>query len=478
MKTTIHTLWFLLLLTGIRTNAQDAFRMRLLGNWNDTVLVAGQVNGFTTTKQYWSDFIGWTHPVSGKEFIIMGSVDSTYFFDVSDPANIRKCASYTGLNRVINRDYDVYKNYVYCVSDNGPSGALQIFDLQYLPDSVHLVLQDSSIVSRVHSLFVDSISQRLYFHAASKTFTQFGDSIVRYDMLILSLQDPENPVVIGELKDLRCGRVHEAYYRNDTAYCSCEYRGLHVFNVHQPDSILYIGGISPPYPYNGYNHTSWVNDEGTFLAFTDELPTGLPLKVFSIAPNKKDIDFATTFNSHPGATPHNLYWIGNKLWTSAYEDGMVLWDMSDPYNPRIEAFYDTYPQNANGVYSGFTGCWAVYPFFKSGNIAASDMHNGLFMLQYDQTLGLGNGRHPQLLSNIYPNPFTNELNMVLYSSVKEAADLKVYNLSGQLLLEKQIDLQEGENALKLEEVSELCNGMYLLRVITSQNIVQQPIVKH
>ncbi len=472
MKTLLKIL-FVTFITIANTRAQQSFRINLLGEWNDTT-IGGQDNPFTHDKQLWSDLMGWTHPVSGKEFVIMGSVDSTYFFDVSDPAHIKKCASFTGINRAVNRDYDVYQNYVYCVSDNGPPGAFQIFDLQYLPDSVHLVLQDSSIITRVHSLFVDSTSKRLYFHAASKTS---GDSITRYDLLILSLNNPENPVVIGELKQPVCGRVHEAYYRNDTAYCSCEYRGLHVFNMQRPDSILYMGGISPPYPYNGYNHTSWVNDEGTFLVFTDEVPVGLPLKVYSIAANKKEFDFEASFNSHPGATPHNPIWIGNKLWTSAYEDGLVLWDMSNPFAPKIEGFYDTYPQNAPGVYKGYTGCWGMYPFFASGNIAASDMHNGLFMLKYDKTLGVNTVQPSMVIGKAFPNPFTSELSLKVYSYEKQTSTLKVYNLSGQLLWEKQIDLQEGENDLKLEELSAIGTGMYLLNMVNPKDIFHIPIIK-
>jgi choice-of-anchor B domain-containing protein len=352
-----HIVLFVFLLNMMAVQAQQSFRTNLLGHWNDTTL-ASRENDFSQDIQIWNDLIGWTDPKNGKEYIIMGSIDSTYFFDVSDPGNIKKCASYDGKVRSINRDYDVYQHYVYCVSDNGDPGAFQIFDLQYLPDSVHLVLEDTTISTRTHSLYVDSTSKRLYFQSGSK-------GAERYFLLILSLEDPEKPVVVGELKDVNCNRVHEAYYRNDTAYCSCGYNGFYVYDMRKPDSIVYMGSIRPPYPYNGYNHTSWLNDDGTFMVFTDEVPAGLPIKVYSINANKIDFDYETSFNSHPGATPHNVIWLGNKLWTSAYEDGMVLWDMSNPFSPKMEAFYDTYPQNADGVYKGYDrmlGCIPVFCF--------------------------------------------------------------------------------------------------------------------
>ena len=467
------------LLLAVSVKAQQSFRMVLEGSWNDSS-ISSQVNNFSKDKQIWNDLMGWTHPISGKEFVIMGSIDSTYFFDVSNPSSIQKCAVYTGKTRSINRDYEVYKNYVYCVSDNGPPGVFQIFDLQYLPDSVHLVLEDTSIITRVHSLFVDSTSKRLYFQAASKTFSQKPDSVIRYDLLILSLDTPENPRVIGELKEPVCGRVHEAYYRNDTAYCSCEYRGLHAFDMRKADSIVYLGGISPPYPFNGYNHTSWLDDSGKFVVFTDEVPVSLPMKLYSIKSNNNqlDFDFENVFNSNIGATPHNLIWKGSQLWTSAYEDGLVLWNMNNPYAPKMEGFYDTYPQNKQGIYNGYTGCWGMYPFFESGNIAASDMRNGLFMIRYDQTLNLHDQSIEKLTYKIYPNPFSDVLQLSIFSYSTNIAWVKIVNLTGQVLLEKKIDLQQGENALKLEEVSELSNGVYLLSILSNNTVLQQPIIKY
>ena len=41
------------------------------------------------------------------------------------------------------------------------------------------------------------------------------------------------------------------------------------------------------------------------------------------------------------------------------------------------AFFDTLPAGDNAV---FDGAWSVYPYLPSGNIIASDMSNGLFIL--------------------------------------------------------------------------------------------------
>ena len=44
----------------------------------------------------------------------------------------------------------------------------------------------------------------------------------------------------------------------------------------------------------------------------------------------------------------------------------------------IRDSYDTYTQGSG---NGFNGCWGVYPFLPSGTIVASDIDNGLFVLQ-------------------------------------------------------------------------------------------------
>jgi len=465
----------LLLWAGLftSTQAQDAYHFELAGHWNDTAL-ASLSNPFSSARQTWNDLMGWTAP-NGKEYVIIGSIDSVYFFDVTDPANIKKCDVRSGLTRAINRDFETYTHYVYCVSDNAPPGALQIFDLQYLPDSVHLVKIDSVISTNTHSIFIDSVSKRLYFNSTRGN----GPSPTHYAMQILSLNDPENPVIIGRLTAATniCGNVHEAYFRNDTAYCSCEYNGLHIFDIQDPDTSKYIGGISPPYPFNGYNHTSWMDDAGKYIVFTDELPYGLPIKLYDVS-DKTAPDYKLNFNSHSGATPHNVIWTGNNLWTSAYEDGMVLWDMSNPLAPTIKGFYDTYHQNAAGVYDGLTGCWGVYPFFSSGYIAASDMRNGLFMLKYNQAVGVSEKSKNSLITKVFPNPFAGNLDMVIYSNYKEPAEVLVYNINGQLEAQTQINLLEGENDIKLEEVSALKNGMHLLTVVSEHGITRMPVVKY
>ncbi|MFN4972027.1 MAG: choice-of-anchor B family protein [Bacteroidota bacterium] len=447
--------------------AQRAYQMRLLGNWNDTALAKNP----NMEGQIWNELTGWTDTASGKEYIIMGSIDSVYFFDVSNPQQIRLCDAESGLNRAINRDVEVYSHYVYCVSDNAPAGKLQIFDLSYLPDSVHKVYESAEFGYNTHSLFINKESKRLYM-----CINRLGTKIIGMD--ILSIDTPDKPSYLGTLQTSpsACQRVHEVFVKNDTAYCSCEYKGLFVYDLTDLSQQKLLGGIVPPYPYNGYNHTNWVDSSNQFIAFTDELPQGQPLKVYRIR-DLNDMTYLTHFNTNPGATPHNLFWVGTTLYVSWYHDGVYMLDMTNPRLPKIKGFYDTYPQNAIGNYSGFKGCWGVYPYLPSGHIAASDMTNGLFILTYDTTVKLSAPNwlvKPEDIE-VSPNPFDTYVDLHIHTYTNEPVHVKLTDIQGRTLYTTSIMITSETQRVQFPE--ELRAGMYVLHISNSEGTITKKMVR-
>jgi len=82
----------------------------------------------------------------------------------------------------------------------------------------------------------------------------------------------------------------------------------------------------------------------------------------------------------------------NLVYLSYYQDGLQVFDISDPSNPIRIAYYDTYmPVNTGG----YAGAWGVYAFLPSGRILISDVQSGLFVLNIEnvesQSLALNNG---------------------------------------------------------------------------------------
>src|SRR5205085_2473424 len=100
------------------------------------------------------------------------------------------------------------------------------------------------------------------------------------------------------------------------------------------------------------NHSSWINDAGNLLVFTDET-FGSDVKIVDISdPANISSDDIHTFYSEllgagvPGSSvAHNPYIIGNLAFISYYEDGVQIFDITNPAAVTSFAYYDTYPSN-------------------------------------------------------------------------------------------------------------------------------------
>ncbi len=439
--------------------AQKGYKLKLLSHWQNENLY--RLNGY----QIWNDLTGYVDSVHHREYIIAGSIDSIYFFDITDPTQIKLCDAQHGRSwAVVNRDYECYSHYAYCVSDNNTPGALQVFDLQYLPDSVHKVYDSDSLSFNTHSIFIDAKSKRLYL--CINRLKSGGVAA----MDIMSLENPEKPTWIGRLQVPTFGdgatafrNVHEVYVRNDTAYCSVEYNGIWIFDLRDLKKQSLISVIRD-YPENGYNHSSYLDKSGRFLMFTDEIPNGLSVKIYDI----KDIHspkLASMYQSNKGATAHNAFWKGGFAYVSSYHDGLYIYNLFDPFHPYVEAYYHTSPWPPSS-YEGFKGCWGVYPFFPSGVIAASDMGEGIFVFKPDTSLtGLDQPNEKEEI-NIFPNPFSGKIQIEFPKSKIEPLDFKVYSANGELLLHRIISEPTFE-----ADLSEWNIGIYF--VYLSNNRIHQ-----
>lgn len=363
IRSTFSFLFFVLLLcSGL--SAQQSLNMNLLGNWdNNSLPVFGEGT--------YSDI--WGYAADGREYAIMGSIAKIHFFDVTNPAAITEIANFNGGNNSIWRDFKTYQHYAYGVADQSNSTeGLMIFDLSNLPNSVSLVDQSTEFFNRAHNIFVDTTSGRLYVPGSSGNPS---------GLVVLDLSDPENPVEISS-PSLPGGYVHDVYVRNDTAYCSHGSAGLYVYDFANPASPVLLGSISN-YVESGYNHSSWLTNDGSHMVFADETKSR-GLKMASVS-SLNNIFVTDVFRSillapnHTNSVAHNPFIKDNLVYISYYHDGVQVFDISNPSDVVLAAYYDTYPENTN--YNGWFGAWGVYPYLPSGNIIASDILNGLFVLE-------------------------------------------------------------------------------------------------
>ena len=426
----IYILLFILFsVNGLK--AQQSLNMELLAQWNNKTLQP--IDG----DQLWSDIMGYHDSTKNKEYAILFGNDSFYFFDITVPTMTKLVTTVDGYSKKsINRDVEIYQHYAYCVSErSGSLGGLQILDLQYLPDSVHEVYRSDALTVQAHTVFIEAERKRMYIPQNS---TKVGFSA----MDIFSLNNPENPTKLASLQvplnglgEAQFSKVHEMYSRNDTVYLSCYENGLYIMDLTKLDSQKVLGVIAN-YPQRGTNHSSWLNAKGNMLMFTDE-NQGSPIKIFDISDigNPKQIVY---FNSHPNALPHNAYWKENMAVVSAYEDGVYIFDITDLNNPKVHAYYDTYPINADGVYSGFHGCWGVWPYLPSGNIIASDISEGLFVMKPKYGVGEKEIKSENSIVEIYPNPAKKYLSFKIPNE-SEKFELTVINSKGSVVKVSEIN---------------------------------------
>jgi choice-of-anchor B domain-containing protein len=330
----------------------------------------------------YNDVWGYVCP-AGEEVGIIGTVDSIFFFEISGSCSgsLRKIFSFKGGASSIWRDIKTYRNYAYTTADEGTEGLL-VFDLEDAPDSIAFMGRDDSTFHRAHNLFVDTATGHLYIAGAS--LNNVGISLIMYDLN----PDPSHPQLIKKIS-LPGGYVHDVHVRNDTAFASHGYYGLGIYAIHPNGNFTEISSITN-YPQKGYNHSSWVTRDGKNIVFADETHN-MGLKIYELNDISKP-KLASIFRSAllaPGDSAsivHNPFIKDDYIYLAYYHDGVQIFNMPDPKNPYKVAYFDTEPNNTD--YSGFQGCWGVYPYLPSGRIIATDIANGFFVINVDILLAL------------------------------------------------------------------------------------------
>ena len=78
---------------------------------------------------------------------------------------------------------------------------------------------------------------------------------------------------------------------------------------------------------------------------------------------------------------------------------------------------------------------------------------------------------------INPNPFVDNVNIYLTSSKDEQVTVKLYDNMGRELQSKSVAVLQGSTVIKLDNVSTLPRGVYLVKVTTPEAMATQKLVK-
>jgi choice-of-anchor B domain-containing protein len=411
---------------------------------------------------------GWAQTSKNKEYAIIGSSSQTYFIDVTNPTSPIIVDSVKARRAGCTwREIKTYQHYCYMVSDDDTPNSFQIVDMQYLPDSVHVVHDGTTYFEKCHTIYVDN--DKLYCGATRDAGTGYLSP-----MRVYSLVNPEAPLLLKRLEDdislSLIDYVHDMYVKNDTIYASCGYKGLQILKLTATNTFSLIQSFTG-YAYSGYNHSSWLTDNRKTMVFTDEVPTSLPAKVIDVS-NLNNITVVDTINSHALATPHNPYIVGNNwCFISTYQDGLYLYDISTPSNTTIYGYFDTHPQhgvNDNFSTNAYRGNWGAYPYLPSKIIIASDMQNGIFILDgnqtYKSTVGINNQIKNTSLFSVYPNPANDEFSILIANKNNQAIKYTITDVLGNTITSNILLINE-DFSKTIITTSHLTNGCYFINLL-------------
>ncbi len=368
-----------------------------------------------------ADIWGFADLNTDREYVIMGYSTGTAVYDVTDPESPREVGFIDGQTTTW-RDIKVHQRWnelderwdawAYVTADNVSDG-LQVIDLRALPHRISRA-PVSGLFRSAHNVYLHGVdfATGLMTHDLFPLMIVAGSDVSDGRFRAYGLSSPDSPSFIRSpatpgdqpggdrlyMHDGAAMRVTSA--RKDT---QCQNASAHYcdvvfdFNESTVDIWDVTDSQNParlsrtPYSNAAYTHSGWPSEDQQFLFVHDELDErdrGLPttVRVFSIADLKSPV-LVGRWTGPTNAIDHNGFVRGNRYYMSNYARGLTILDISDPANPTLAGRFDTYP-SSDGV--GFPGAWGAYPFLPSGNVAISDIDNGLFMVA-DRTLDVPQG---------------------------------------------------------------------------------------
>ena len=397
----------------------------------------------------------WGFVQNGREYGVIGSKAGTYIIDVSNPSLPRKAAYIPGAYEyAINRDYHDYNGYLYMVCDQGYS-TLQIADLRYLPDSVHLVYDSDDLFSNCHNIFIDSYTGHLYCCDVHKQDT------VDLDLEIYDISTSYIPQRLLTYNIADVAAFHDIYVVRDTAWGNNGRTGLFIYDFSDMSDPRVMSSLLD-YPDKGFNHAGYATPDKKYYYFTDETK-GMDIKAVDCS-NLADPVVVSLFNSgnnDEGVVAHNCIVHNNKLYVSYYHEGLQVYSLADPAKPVKIADYLTYnlfykpdpDKPARKDFTGYRGAWGVYPFLPSELVLVSDREKGLFILRLDTRV--------MPLRTIFPNPFHNEWD--IYYPAANIERIDVYEINGRKVQEN-LHFDDYDKTSHVRMDGKLDAGVYIIKV--------------
>ena len=359
----------------------------------------------------------WGYAASnGIEYALVGSNTGTSIVDVTtNPSEPEEVAFISGLESTW-RDIKTYQNYMYVCTE--AQQGIQVVDISS-PEEAALVetwTGDNDEGVSVHNIF--QADGYLYVVGTNASFG---------DMHILDLSNPAAPVLVGTWTG---EYLHDVYVRDNYAYGAGIYSStMYIIDISDKSNPTTVAS----WTYPGKAHACWLTEDDNYLITADEIAGG-HVKIWDIQDfNNINLVSEWTAADAENLTVHNVFVRDNYLYCSYYVFGLQIVDISDPYQPFLAGYFDSYL----GENELFGGNWGIYPFTESCNIYISDRSNGLFVVDFPDCgtdlESVNEIPNPKifLLHSGYPNPFNPIITLRYDLPEQSFVTLTIYDLIGR-----------------------------------------------
>jgi len=334
---------------------------------SSNVSLVAQLNPDSTSDGRFTGCWGYTSP-PGNEYALIGAYEGTYIIDISDSTNVHTVDFVPGTPAEW-REIKVVNNFAYVVSQIfAPGNSMQIIDLSYLPDSVHLAATFDSTFSSAHTIEIndDGFDGYIYVNGPVNPPELGGVHIL----------DISNPIHPREIAEYSPTFIHD-----------CIVKGNFLYAMNSPNQTIDVLDISDrtnpklkaQIPCCANVHSGDATEDGNFIFVTTEI-TGTPAHVFDVR-DLSNINEVANYIGEDSSIVHNAYIRGQCAYVSDNNGGLRVVDLADPTFPVEVGHYDTY----TGFNTITHGLFTDYPFFPSGKIIANDREKGLYVFRFNQT---------------------------------------------------------------------------------------------
>ncbi len=349
-----------------------------------------------------NDLWGWTDPVTGTEWALVGHQQGTAFVSLGDPerplfAGILPMTE--GARAGPWRDIKVYRDHAFVVADGAGPHGMQVFDLTRLRRVTGFpeTFGSDARYDGIHSAHNVVINEETGF--AYAVGSNGGGNSCGGGLHMIDIRSPVDPVFAGCFADPATGNSGTGYTHDATCVVyrgpDTEHRGreicfgsnenaLSIADVTDKTAPAALAAAS--YPSSAYTHQGWLDEAHEYLYMNDEFDEafGMVAGTRTIVWDVRDLDDpipVADFIGSTQATDHNLYVVGNLMYQSNYRAGLRVVSIAVRESPVEIAFFDHEPDDSNEA--GLNGGWSNYPFFESGIIGATSIGGGIYFVRLE-----------------------------------------------------------------------------------------------